>query len=350
MRHIPNLQSLLVHFVWRWSIQAQRKVWGTLILVGLLIMLTACGQVVNLETPTPAPTAAVTADDPLSTVLPRPTVTMAMPTATQPNTPTPSPTPIIHVVQSGETLIAIALQYGVTVDALQSANGIQDPSTLQVNQELFIPMGAESRSEDSSLLLATPTAVAFAIEGENCREQPIGSVWCLGEVINNTGSSIENAQVRITLFDAFGAELASDDVFAALDLIPSGQRAPFGVLFPSLPTSHDQFWAAPIRAEASNEPANRYAPLELTTASAGPAGSLFEISGTVVNPSQRAIASVTVVVTTYNAEGLVTGFRQARLPEALPARTSTDFSVSLMPYDGVPDTYAVAVQGRLANP
>jgi LysM repeat protein len=276
-------------------------------------------------------------------------VTRALPTAAPPDTPTPSPTPIFHKVQSGETLIAIALQYGVTVAALQSANGISDPSTLQVGQELIVPTGEESQSENSDLLLPTPTPIAVAIEGLACHEQPVGSVWCMGEVVNSTESSIENVQLRVTLHNAAGEELIAGQVYTALDLIPSGQRAPFGILFASAPGSFDRSLAIPIRAEPSSEPANRYAALDVSPTEANPVGSLFEVSGSVTNPGQKAATSITVVVTTYDAEERVTGFRQARLPDELPPGGSADFAISLMPHGGVPANYTVAVQGRLAG-
>ncbi|MDH7484656.1 MAG: LysM peptidoglycan-binding domain-containing protein [Anaerolineae bacterium] len=51
----------------------------------------------------------------------------------------PTPTPRTHVVQRGETLLAIALRYGVTMQELQAANGISDPDLIKVGQVLIIP-------------------------------------------------------------------------------------------------------------------------------------------------------------------------------------------------------------------
>jgi LysM repeat protein len=45
----------------------------------------------------------------------------------------------IHVVQEGETLEAIAGMYGVTVDELAQANGLDNPNALSVGQALVIP-------------------------------------------------------------------------------------------------------------------------------------------------------------------------------------------------------------------
>lgn len=319
-------------------------------LLAATLTLTGCGQVVSGETPTPAPATEVTRAISLSTIPPRPTATLAMPTAAPPDTPTPSPAPVIHVVQPGETLIAIAIQYGVTVAALQSANGIDDPGALQVNQELIIPTGEESQGDSLELLLPTSTPIPFAIEGVAFYETPVGSLWCLGEIINSTESSLENVELRLVLYNAAGEELAGGSMSAALDLIPPGERAPFGILFASPPASFDQFRVTPVRAEASGEPASRYAALELTGTEAGLVGPLFQVSGSVTNPGQLTVTAVTVVVTTYDTQGLVTGFRQARLPDDLPPGASTQFSISLMPNDGQPAGYHIAVQGRLIAP
>jgi len=51
--------------------------------------------------------------------------------------------PQVYVVQAGDTLVAIALHYGVTVDAIVAANGLSDPDRLSVGQRLTIP-GASS--------------------------------------------------------------------------------------------------------------------------------------------------------------------------------------------------------------
>jgi LysM repeat protein len=44
-----------------------------------------------------------------------------------------------YVVQSGESLSMIAAQYGVTVEAIMAANSLDDPNTIVVGQELLIP-------------------------------------------------------------------------------------------------------------------------------------------------------------------------------------------------------------------
>ncbi len=46
----------------------------------------------------------------------------------------------IHVVQRGETLYRIALQYGLTTEEIAALNSLVDPSSIQVGQRLLVPI------------------------------------------------------------------------------------------------------------------------------------------------------------------------------------------------------------------
>ncbi|MCB0036868.1 MAG: LysM peptidoglycan-binding domain-containing protein, partial [Anaerolineales bacterium] len=86
-----------------------------------------------VNTPTNTPTLTVTPDSSAT----------ATPSETPTITPTPLPTdtpqpPRFHTVQSGETIISIALLYGITVDSIIETNGV-NPTTIQGGQDLQIP-------------------------------------------------------------------------------------------------------------------------------------------------------------------------------------------------------------------
>ncbi len=71
----------------------------------------------------------------------------ADPDRTRTATPRPAPTETpagpagsqIHTVQPGDVLYNIAIQYGVTVNAIVQANNLSNPNALQVGQQLIIP-------------------------------------------------------------------------------------------------------------------------------------------------------------------------------------------------------------------
>lgn len=266
-------------------------------------------------------------------------------------TPTVTPIPIVHVIQLGDTLLGIALDYGVSVDALQSLNGIANPQSLQVGQELIIPTGEEEITDAPGLLLPTPTPLPFGVRGVAFYETPVGSLWCLGEIVNTTDVTLANVQVRVTLFDADGNLAAEADAFAAADLIPPGGRAPFSILFTSPPA----VWASPqvtvIRGEAAGALADSYVPLGVVEVAGQLSDPQFQVNGMVRNESaEQATGSASVIVTTYDDQGSVTGVRQAQveLEEPLAPGASAPFTLLFSFHgDGAPADFNAIAQGRV---
>jgi murein DD-endopeptidase MepM/ murein hydrolase activator NlpD len=72
-------------------------------------------------------------------------LTIAAPSTTMPTNPVPQSVQnafghsVVHTVLQGETLFAIAMSYGLTVNDLIGANSITDPTLIYAGQELIIP-------------------------------------------------------------------------------------------------------------------------------------------------------------------------------------------------------------------
>ena len=72
-----------------------------------------------------------------------PSATPTSTTTPMPPTETPTPqTAVPHTVQAGETLFAIAEQYGVSVTQLAEINGLPSQGDLYAGQQLFIPLNS----------------------------------------------------------------------------------------------------------------------------------------------------------------------------------------------------------------
>ena len=119
----------------------------------------ACGDgSAGDETPTATATAASTATS---------TATLgagAPPVATETATAAPGGQQTYEVVE-GDTLLGIAEQFGVSVDALAEANNITDPLLLQIGQELVIPSGDGAPGTAGGAGTATATATATPTAG-----------------------------------------------------------------------------------------------------------------------------------------------------------------------------------------
>lgn len=90
--------------------------------------------------PTPTPQLVVAPPTPTASPLPEPTSSPSPPPDSGPS-PTPVPTPAQqeYVVQEGDTLTAIAQEFGVAASVLAAYNEIADPDVINVGQRLRIP-------------------------------------------------------------------------------------------------------------------------------------------------------------------------------------------------------------------
>lgn len=101
-------------------------------------------------TPTATPTATRT-----PTQTPAPTATPSLtPTPTRTATPTPLPTRV-YIIQPNDTLLEIADEYEVTVEAILAANPGLNPTRLQPNQEIIIPWPTPTASPTSAGTIET---------------------------------------------------------------------------------------------------------------------------------------------------------------------------------------------------
>lgn len=105
------------------------------------------------STATPTPLLSVVVPTPAVAVVPAPTTPPTLtpppaPSATAPPagatptstaSPRPSPTRIVYIVRSGDTVYSIGRTFGVSPDAIVTANGMTDPNQLSVGQKLIIP-------------------------------------------------------------------------------------------------------------------------------------------------------------------------------------------------------------------
>ena len=307
-----------------------------------LLSLSGCvGQVITRVTPTVSATATVGLTQAATL---RPTATPAPYTPAPTATPTVTPTPIIYAIQAGDSLLKIASEFGISVQGLQETNGITDPRTLQIGQELIIPR-EELRAEGTPT--ATPTPLPFVVENISFNHSPLGGLWCFGEVHNTTDQDLEQAGVTVTLLDEQGEALSTIQGYVQLMLIGRGERAPFAARFPEPPVSFAGYTAYPwvgLRGYVGNY----YRDLAIQDAKGeGERYATYTVTGTVVNTGPEDAIGVMVSVTLYDSLGRVIGTRYAPPDHNVIPRTGqTTFSLRLTPAGGPVDHFSVSALGR----
>ena len=312
-------------------------------LAALAFLLPACGR--TLTPPVPTPTATIELRPAaLNTPTDQP-ATAQPPLATDPTaTFTPAPIPRSYVIEPADTLLDIAIRFGVTVETLLLVNPHVRPLLLQTGQRLTIPGNGDQM--ETGMLLPSPTPLPLPVAGFGLYETPAGGLWALGQILNNTPGPVEKVRVAVTLYDADGSLFATKDNWVAPQMIPAGQSAPFAVLFPSAPAGPIRHRISLLAGEPLVQPDEWYPHLVVKDQQGGPAGPVHRVTGTVLNDGDQPAEAVTLLVTLYNSQGQVTGFSLEMLVATLPAQSDERFDIRLSPAGPGTNHHTVAVSGR----
>jgi LysM repeat protein len=148
-RAVPPVQGLERRRPW-----LSRRTRETLTLIGInaaLSLVISLAVVIVWDAvvrpPVPASTPVAVATDTATPASALPTMTF-----------TPGPgAPTIYRVQAGDTLLTIASRFGVTVEAIMAANGLENANFIQTGQELLIPVGGLPETMPTNTPLPQPT-------------------------------------------------------------------------------------------------------------------------------------------------------------------------------------------------
>ncbi len=312
-------------------------------LIGIALCLAAC-----TAAPVPAP--------PTVTLRPVPaaTVPSAGPGATPSAaatpiiiaSPTPAPTPVTHVVQSGETLIAIAVNYGLSLDALLEANPGVQAEFLSVGAVLVIPAGAGEAGGSGPPPGAVPSPEPVSLSLPDCHPLANGAWACFLNATNPGLVALEAVTARVTLAGADGLPLAEAVAYPALGVVRPGGTVPLAALFPTAPASAAAIGVTALSALPLADPDSRYLPLAVTVDASQPDGAAWTIAGQVRNPGGLAAAEVRVAVVLYDADERLVGYRLALLDGGLPAGEARPFTLTAAALSGTPTRFVALAEGR----
>ncbi len=242
-----------------------------------------------------------------------PTVT---PVESLPVTPAPSPTPFIHQIVSGETLLGIAIRYGVTLEALQAANPGVEPRFLSVGAELVIPLGDEIQ-----VTIPTPTPVDMDWFEPVCYRTGDGGAWCFLLVENKLNTAVENLSAWIGLFGKSGEIIASRVTVGPINILHPGQSMPMVAYFDTPLLDDFIVRAEPLTAVEIPADDSRYLDWqldELSVVIGEGAAQSAQITGSIEQPEGSTLPGlIWVVAVAYDLEGKVVGLRKIEISRTL---------------------------------
>jgi LysM repeat protein len=307
-----------------------RGLWQGLILAGAGYALLACSASQGNELPSATPTLR-----PYETPSPSPASFRPTLKATRTSTPAPTATPVTHEIAKDETLLGIALRYGLSLDVLLAANPGIDPHFLTIGQRLIIP-GPEGGSFQEEIPSATP--LPLGLGSVRCFTSASSVVQCLA-VLNNPGDqAVEAASIEIALYDAQGQKLASTTAYTPLNLVGPGVSMPLEASFAAPPGDWEQASARILSAVPVNDLHARYLDLQLTHQDTPQAGGRLWISEGTVElsaASQQAAAITSVLAVGYNDSGTIVGFSKWVRDSSLAPGKSAGFRLTVFSLQGI---------------
>lgn len=245
-------------------------------------------------------------------------------------TPAPTATPLTHLVTSGETLLGIASQYGVSLDALLLANPGIDPRILSIGQALLIP-GPEG--QPVSALAPTPTPIPLDFSTPDCHPSPAGALWCLILVHNPGDTAVEGIVGLVTLFDEQGAALASVTAVTPLNLLPPEGELPLAAYFPAQLRAPATAEITPLSALQVGGVSERYLPLSvaITRQERSPDLRQWQVAGTLhlADDADAVAGRLVVAAVAYGTQGELVGFTVRELPAGLEPGAQASFDLSV---------------------
>lgn len=279
-------------------------------------------------TPTPSPESKVTA----------PALVLSTPV------PSPTPTPITYKVVKGDTMLGVAIRYGITLEDLQSANPEVDPRFLSVDTSLVIPLG-----DIIPAIVPTPTPLNVQIGQLNCYKSTDDGRWCALLVTNSRNRSLENLSAQVILSSQEGEKIAEGIAIAPLNILRKGEALPLLIFFPG-PFNQEIFPQASLLTSLPvTQEDDRYLKLavEVEQVEIAPSGQQATLHGLLnLAKNSQPANRIWLAVVAYNDKGEVVGLRKWEAANNLEPGKKMSFEMTVFSMGPAIDRVDVLAEAR----
>ncbi len=183
------------------------------------------------RTPLPSPTVPEPTD-------PKPDVTASLPpTLTLTPTSTTTSEPVTFTIGKNDDMFSVALYYGISLEALKTANPSVNPNAMGIGTVLQIPITPTpipTLDPSKPTPEPTPEIGGLRLEGEaKCYPDALEGVHCLALLVNEGEETVENASVLFRLSCKDGSSAVETLAFTSLNLLSAGRAMPVYAYFPA---------------------------------------------------------------------------------------------------------------------
>lgn len=314
-----------------------------------MCVLLAASLAGGCSDPPAAPTAALTLL-PASTTFPTgtPDLTPALETNIGPAIPSPlplpSPTPWNHTVREGDTLLGIALRYGIKLEALLATNPGINAQLIRIGQQVQLPVNAnETRTSGGT---DEPSA-NVAIDPPVCYPSPGGRTFCIAVVHNNDTEPLTNIQLTFDALTAASTPDVSQTTTLQVELLWPGETAAAHAWFAAGSAAGGA--RATLRtATAASGLAASFARVTTSDATFNSAGGAATVRGAVASQANLPLLPVHIMVLLYNSQDIICSYSISLLPTVLEPQSSAPFETAFGAVPCLVDRVETLAWGQIA--
>ncbi|HEX8684769.1 MAG TPA: FxLYD domain-containing protein [Ardenticatenaceae bacterium] len=198
----------------------------------------------------------------------------------------------------------------------------------------------------------TRTGEGLSVQNATLYEAGTGSLYLVGEVINESGQPYEDVQVTISILNEAGEEVGREQWAVQRKLLPPGERSPLLAIFSQPPPGWSSFQATAEALPASFYPERVTTSFQLSDVVASePAFGDYALAGQVANTGEAA-RFVEITGTLYDEAGRVLAVETTTLEQdELPAGESAPFMLTFYSKaEGEVARHEISVEGtRIQN-
>ncbi|KUK70758.1 MAG: hypothetical protein XD89_0274 [Anaerolineae bacterium 49_20] len=252
-------------------------------------------------------------------------------------------------------MFGIALRYGISLDALKTANPNINPYMMGVGTQLLIPITPTpmlaTPTPQTTATTASATSTAVLSLQPDCYRDAAGGVICFVLAQNLSDKPIENPTALVTLEGLSTEYSLTQTSILPLNLLPAGAALPLVTYFqPPTPEkftamAEADFWL-PVPEEDTRYLAVTLEDLQTQLSDDGLSA---QLSGQVAlaNPTKQA-SSIWLLAMAFTQDDRVAGIRRWEAPLPIPAGQAIPFSFTV--YSMSPEIARVEVSTEARTP
>jgi hypothetical protein len=248
-------------------------------------------------------------------------------------------------------MYGIAFWYGISPQAIMTANPTVNPRMMGPGTTLMIPITPVPGATATATLALTPTATPpyAALHSPDCYHDAVEGLWCFVLLENNEGGALENVSAEVAV--KMGEDIRTETAMMPLNLLPAGASLPLVVYFEGpipeeFSVSAEVDFLLPVMPDDK-----RYLDVELIdqVVAVSDDGGRADISGTAVIPEDGTDARyLWINATAFDLDGHVVATRRWGDERALSAGEQAVFNLTLYSLGGAIDRVEILAEAQAA--